>query len=280
MGTLGSIHSAAMAGPLRASSRRRRRCSPSDSATSSDHLRGASTPRHPPGPGPTSVSDPRAATSRGRHCHRDRTVRVGVAPRLTPPPSGLLAMGYTGSHAPRRHRIGGRDRSRGRHRRAVLAVLSEACTASPVAPTTCSPGASGTSSDPSTRPHPPIHVAHPRPSRICSLFASRRAPGSSTPTRRPVHLAHPLAIDVRLPSTSGTISGPSTRLRRPFTSPPVAPTTCLPAASGTSSVPSTRLHRPIHLAHPRPSRIAHQAPPGEPSDHPRRRHVPFTSRVR
>jgi hypothetical protein len=191
MGTFRSIHPAAMARPLRASGRRRRRCSPSASATSSDHLRGAANPRHPPGPWTEQRLGSRATTSRGRHCHRDRHSPSWRCPRLPPPLSGLLATGYTGSHAPRRRRAGGRDRSRGHHRRALLAVLSEACT-----------------------------------------------------------------------------------------SPPVAPTTCLPAASGTSSVPSSRLHRPIHVAHPRPSRIDHRAPPGEPSDHPRRRDAPFTSRVR
>jgi hypothetical protein len=41
------------------------------------------------------------------------TVRVGVAHRLTPPPSGLLATGYTGWHAPRRRRTGGRGRYSG-----------------------------------------------------------------------------------------------------------------------------------------------------------------------
>jgi hypothetical protein len=57
-GPLRSIHPAAMARPLRASGRRRRRCSSSASATSSDHLRGAPTPRHLPGPWTSTVSDP------------------------------------------------------------------------------------------------------------------------------------------------------------------------------------------------------------------------------
>ncbi len=122
-------------------------------------------------PGPSSLLDPVRRRRVGATVTVTATVRAGLAPRLTPPPSGLLATGYTGSHVPRRRRAGGRDRSRGRHRRAVLAVPSEACTAPPLAPTTCLPAASGTSSVPSTRLRRPIHLALPVP--MTTLLSGR-----------------------------------------------------------------------------------------------------------
>jgi hypothetical protein len=297
MGTLRSIHPAAMARPLRASGRRRRRCSPSASATSSDHLRGAATPRHPPGPGPSSVSDPVRRRRVGATVTVTATARAGVAHGYRRPPLGCLR------HAtPDRMLRGGVAQEGAIGLGAVTAALYSRSSPRPVPRLrwrlrrVCRlpPGRLPIHRRGCTHPFTPrirgrrelLTVCLQESPRIIHADATPRSPYASAGAydvlagclrdvfrsivaAAPTHSRRASAAVANCsPGASGRGSSSPTprpvRLARPL-----AVDVCPPSASGTISGPSTWLRRFLHLACPLPTRIAHRAPPGHPPDHPR-----------